>query len=198
MRLIGDAVLHEDKGERTEGVGSPRRLTPTSEKGAVDVSDHHIGPAHERGTRCILREDGAPEIVRSKVAQLDIRSGRTVEDDNALAQRLQVVAGGRVRIGRVVRGRAVRRSGPWPPNDTGAPLSHPPAPIASAVVAPKIYTRRGDEGTTGLLYGGRVRKDSWRIELNGAVDEAQAAIGLARAEAEPGSELDRRLDRAGS
>ena len=60
-------------------------------------------------------------------------------------------------------------------------------------MAPKIYTRRGDEGTTGLLYGGRVRKDSWRIELNGAVDEAQAAIGLARAEAEPGSELDRRL-----
>ena len=38
-----------------------------------------------------------------------------------------------------------------------------------------------------------MRKDSWRIELNGAVDEAQAAIGLARAEAEPGSELDERL-----
>jgi cob(I)alamin adenosyltransferase len=60
-------------------------------------------------------------------------------------------------------------------------------------VAPKIYTKTGDEGTTGLLYGGRERKDSWRIELNGAVDEAQAAIGLARAEAEPGSELDERL-----
>lgn len=54
----------------------------------------------------------------------------------------------------------------------------------------KIYTRRGDDGTTGLLYGGRVRKDSAPIELNGAVDEAQAAIGLARAEAEPGGELD--------
>ncbi len=60
-------------------------------------------------------------------------------------------------------------------------------------MAPKIYTKKGDEGTTGLLYGGRVRKDSWRIELNGAVDEAQAAIGLARAEAEPGSELHERL-----
>ncbi len=58
---------------------------------------------------------------------------------------------------------------------------------------PRIYTKTGDEGTTGLLYGGRVRKDSWRIELNGAVDEAQAAIGLARAEADPGSELDERL-----
>jgi cob(I)alamin adenosyltransferase len=45
----------------------------------------------------------------------------------------------------------------------------------------KIYTRRGDDGTTGLLYGGRVPKDSPAIEANGAVDEAQAALGLARA-----------------
>ena len=61
------------------------------------------------------------------------------------------------------------------------------------MVAPKIYTKKGDDGTTGLLYGGRVRKDSWRIELNGAVDEAQAAIGLARAETAPGSEVHERL-----
>ena len=54
----------------------------------------------------------------------------------------------------------------------------------------RIYTRKGDDGTTGLLYGGRVRKDSPAIEANGAVDEAQAAMGVARAEAEPGSELD--------
>ena len=45
-----------------------------------------------------------------------------------------------------------------------------------------ISTKRGDDGTTGLLYGGRVRKDSRRIEANGAVDEAQAALGLGRAE----------------
>ncbi len=44
-----------------------------------------------------------------------------------------------------------------------------------------ISTKRGDTGTTGLLYGGRVRKDSERIECNGAVDEAQAALGYARA-----------------
>ncbi|HXY43198.1 MAG TPA: cob(I)yrinic acid a,c-diamide adenosyltransferase [Acidimicrobiales bacterium] len=44
-----------------------------------------------------------------------------------------------------------------------------------------ISTKRGDAGTTGLLYGGRVRKDSARIECNGAVDEAQAALGYARA-----------------
>jgi len=54
----------------------------------------------------------------------------------------------------------------------------------------RIYTRKGDDGTTGLLFGGRVAKNSPRIETNGAVDEAQAALGVARAEAEPGSELD--------
>jgi cob(I)alamin adenosyltransferase len=57
----------------------------------------------------------------------------------------------------------------------------------------RIYTRKGDDGTTGLLYGGRVPKGSPRIELNGAVDEAQAALGLARSEAAPGSELDQVL-----
>jgi cob(I)alamin adenosyltransferase len=54
----------------------------------------------------------------------------------------------------------------------------------------KIYTRKGDDGTTGLLYGGRVAKDSLTIEANGTVDEAQAALGVARAEVAGGSELD--------
>jgi cob(I)alamin adenosyltransferase len=57
----------------------------------------------------------------------------------------------------------------------------------------KIYTRKGDDGTTGLLYGGRVAKNSPTIEANGTVDEAQAALGLARAEVERGSELDNLL-----
>ena len=54
----------------------------------------------------------------------------------------------------------------------------------------KIYTRTGDDGTTGLLFGGRVAKDSEVIAANGAVDEAQAALGVVRAEVERGSELD--------
>jgi cob(I)alamin adenosyltransferase len=54
----------------------------------------------------------------------------------------------------------------------------------------RIYTRRGDDGTTGLLYGGRVAKTSAVIEAAGAVDEAQAALGAVRAEVERGSELD--------
>jgi cob(I)alamin adenosyltransferase len=54
----------------------------------------------------------------------------------------------------------------------------------------KIYTRKGDDGTTGLLFGGRVQKDAPAIEANGAVDEAQAALGVVRARVEAGSELD--------
>jgi len=57
----------------------------------------------------------------------------------------------------------------------------------------KIYTRKGDDGTTGLLYGGRVPKDDPAPTAYGSVDEAQAAIGLARAESAPGSELNQRL-----
>ncbi len=45
----------------------------------------------------------------------------------------------------------------------------------------KVYTRGGDDGTTGLLYGGRVRKDDVQPTAYGDVDEVQAAIGLARA-----------------
>src|SRR5262245_12890525 len=57
-------------------------------------------------------------------------------------------------------------------------------------MAPKIYTRKGDDGTTGLLYGGRVAKDSPGPDAYGAVDEAVSTLGVARAEAERGSELD--------
>jgi cob(I)alamin adenosyltransferase len=62
-------------------------------------------------------------------------------------------------------------------------------------MAPKIYTRKGDDGSTGLLYGGRVGKDSPGPDAYGAVDEAVSALGLARAEAERGSELDELLIR---
>lgn len=54
----------------------------------------------------------------------------------------------------------------------------------------RIYTRTGDDGTTGLYFGGRVRKDDPAIELNGTVDEAQAVIGLARSSIPRDSELD--------
>ncbi len=50
--------------------------------------------------------------------------------------------------------------------------------IAGSIVA----TGRGDDGTTGLLFGGRVQKDDARTEAYGTTDEAVAAMGLARAE----------------
>ncbi len=45
----------------------------------------------------------------------------------------------------------------------------------------KIYTKTGDDGTTGLLGPGRVGKDDPRIESYGTVDELNAVLGLARA-----------------
>ena len=46
-----------------------------------------------------------------------------------------------------------------------------------------IATGRGDDGTTGLLYGGpRIPKDDLRAEAYGTIDEAVAALGLARAQ----------------
>lgn len=44
----------------------------------------------------------------------------------------------------------------------------------------KIYTRTGDDGTTGLVDGSRVRKDSSRVKAYGDVDEINSTIGVAR------------------
>lgn len=49
---------------------------------------------------------------------------------------------------------------------------------------PRIYTKTGDDGTTGLLYGGRIAKDDLVTEAYGTTDEAVAALGLARSLAE--------------
>ncbi|WP_394821885.1 cob(I)yrinic acid a,c-diamide adenosyltransferase [Pendulispora albinea] len=45
----------------------------------------------------------------------------------------------------------------------------------------KIYTKTGDDGTTGLFGGGRVAKASARVDAYGTVDELNATVGLARA-----------------
>jgi cob(I)alamin adenosyltransferase len=57
----------------------------------------------------------------------------------------------------------------------------------------KIYTRNGDDGTTGLYFGGRVEKSSDPIEVNGAVDEALATLGWARSLSESGGRLNELL-----
>ena len=56
----------------------------------------------------------------------------------------------------------------------------------------KIYTRTGDDGTTGLADGTRVAKDALRIEAMGDVDELNSAVGLILAE-ELSSEMRARL-----
>ena len=54
---------------------------------------------------------------------------------------------------------------------------------AAATIDSLVATGKGDDGTTGLLFGGpRVAKDDPRTEAYGTVDEAVAALGLARAE----------------
>jgi len=58
-----------------------------------------------------------------------------------------------------------------------------PTPRRAAAIlvrVPRIYTKTGDDGTTGLLYGGRISKADPATEAYGAVDEAVAAIGVAR------------------
>lgn len=49
---------------------------------------------------------------------------------------------------------------------------------------PRIYTKTGDDGTTGLLHGGRVAKSDELIDACGDIDESVAALGLARAACE--------------
>ncbi|KAA0272452.1 MAG: cob(I)yrinic acid a,c-diamide adenosyltransferase [Acidobacteria bacterium] len=52
----------------------------------------------------------------------------------------------------------------------------------------KIYTRKGDDGTTGLWYGGRRSKADARIEAYGTIDEAGSALGVARSLCRAGRE----------
>lgn len=44
----------------------------------------------------------------------------------------------------------------------------------------RIYTRTGDNGTTGIFGGERVEKDDIRIEANGTIDELNTVIGIVR------------------
>jgi len=57
----------------------------------------------------------------------------------------------------------------------------------------KIYTRTGDDGTTGLGDGSRVKKDNLRVEAYGTVDEANSAIGVVLAVASVPDEIRRCL-----
>ena len=59
----------------------------------------------------------------------------------------------------------------------------------------KIYTRTGDDGTTGLGSGARVPKHDLRVESYGTVDEANACIGMARLHLSHEPDIDAMLSR---
>ncbi|MBI1360698.1 MAG: cob(I)yrinic acid a,c-diamide adenosyltransferase [Alphaproteobacteria bacterium] len=63
------------------------------------------------------------------------------------------------------------------------------------VVLNKIYTRTGDDGSTGLATGERVSKWDLRVEAYGAVDEANSALGVVRLHAAADPDLDAMLAR---
>ena len=59
----------------------------------------------------------------------------------------------------------------------------------------RIYTRTGDDGTTGLATGPRRRKDDLRVEAYGTVDETNACVGLARVHLAADADFDAMLSR---
>ena len=59
----------------------------------------------------------------------------------------------------------------------------------------KIYTRTGDDGTTGLVSGPRRLKSDLRVEAYGTVDETNSVIGLARLHTADQPDLDAMLAR---
>ncbi|HRK25343.1 MAG TPA: cob(I)yrinic acid a,c-diamide adenosyltransferase [Beijerinckiaceae bacterium] len=59
----------------------------------------------------------------------------------------------------------------------------------------RIYTRTGDDGTTGLGDGSRIGKDALRVEAYGTIDETNAAIGLARLHLSARPDIDAMLAR---
>src|SRR5262249_16870576 len=86
-------------------------------------------------------------------------------------------------------------------------MSDRPRPFRGRPVGPgrqpaggrvRVYTKTGDDGTTGLFGGGRTGKQSMRVEAYGSVDELNALVGLARALRTPpatGDELEALLAR---
>lgn len=55
------------------------------------------------------------------------------------------------------------------------------SPGRDAPEGTRVYTRLGDDGTTGMLFGGRLSKAESAVDAYGTIDEAGAALGIARA-----------------
>ena len=62
-----------------------------------------------------------------------------------------------------------------------------PSPLTPYLLRMKIYTKTGDDGTTGLGDGSRTTKDSLRIDAMGEVDELNSSLGVLLCEELPDS-----------
>lgn len=125
-----------------------------------------------------------------------MQASRSVGQSDADRPSLHGAASNRVRVAGLLRRDQRLVAEPGNPSARRDVVSSPPAEATTAVAyreTMRVYTRTGDRGETSLRWGRRVRKDSAFPTAYGTVDEAQAAIGVARAEAEPQSDLDRIL-----
>jgi cob(I)alamin adenosyltransferase len=181
--LFRDLVLRENRGEAAE-TGSLQGVDSHVEKGSVHALDD-IGPS---GAQHLVApfETRSAEVVGSEVETLNEGAECTVEHDHSFLQGVEVELSRhrfqpyRSRFEQVlVPAVSDRIRGVWNCATSVARMSRAP-----------VYTRDGDDGTTGLFYGGRVAKDSVLPRAYGMVDEAQAVLGVVRAEAGAGSEVE--------
>ena len=195
-------------GAKAPKVSVSTTSQPTSKNDRWSPVDH-VGAGDHQELVAPL-QIGTPEVVGGQVGQLQIGAHGAVEDDDPLGDGVpgmrRNARGSRWNKAtaaqpapcrpkapsRLASARRARVITDAPPSAFGRkPTSFSIEPVPTGRARARIYTKTGDDGTTGLLYGGRVAKDSPVMQVNGAVDEAQAALGLARAEcAEPKLELD--------
>ena len=94
-RTLGDLVLGEHGGERAERVGLDD-VDADLEERSVEISDD-VRPRHDQHFVAALERRTA-EVVRSEPAQLEVRAGRAVEDDDALGKQVEVSRHGPPRL----------------------------------------------------------------------------------------------------
>ncbi len=183
--LVGDAVLVEHEREGAERRGLDR--VDAGLRRTRRASARRVGAGGDEVLVAAL-ERLAAEVVGAEVVALHPGAERAVEHEHALVERVEK---------RVYGAAADRRSGSSGVRHPsrlrgvvrGSLYGNADGGTVGSRLGMKVYTRKGDDGTTGLLYGGRVGKDEVGPEAYGAVDEAVSALGLARAEIDPGSEL---------
>ena len=179
--LVGEAVLVEHERERAE-----RRGLDAVDAGLEELVVHlgdEVGPGRDEVLVAAL-ERFAAEVVGAEVVALHPRAERAVEHEHALVERVEERVHGAAADGRRGSSGVCIPPGYVAPRRTstrfGASLytdRRSTVGVVGCRLGMKVYTRNGDDGTTGLLYGGRVGKDEVGPEAYGAVDEAVERAG---------------------